>query len=179
MSLANSAYIFADHAHRGQKRRGARGAPYILHPIRVAQMVEAAGGDEIAQAAAYLHDVLEDTDATFAAIEGQFGGSVAEIVADVTRPAGMTSKTYWRHLLGLAPRMSEAARLIKVADAVDNVRDLTRDPTIWGPKRARDYLEAKTALVAAIGEPWPGLVEQFDAEASKVRIALGLSGAAA
>jgi len=167
--LVHSAYIFADQAHRGQKRRGARGAPYILHPIRVARLVEESGGDEVARAAAYLHDALEDTDAMPSAIESQFGGMVAEVVLEVTRPAGMKSNAYWRHLLETAPRMSHAARLIKVADAVDNVRDLARDPTIWGPKRVREYVEAKEALVAAIGGPWPILVKQFEESAAEVR----------
>ena len=167
ISLPTAAYGFAERAHHRQKRRG--GAPFILHPVRVAHMVEEAGGDDVAQAAAYLHDVLEDTDVPPSVIESQFGEMVAEIVLEVTRPAGMMSKAYWKHLLEAAPRMSHAARLIKVADAVDNVRDLARDPTIWGPKRAREYVDAKEALIAAIGEPWPELVNLFEAEATKVR----------
>lgn len=163
------AFAFADRAHCGQIRQGTSGAPYILHPLRVAGLVKDAGGDDVARAAAYLHDVIEDTDTTPSAIESRFGGIVAEIVLEVTRPAGMTSKAYWAHLLETAPHMSHAARLIKVADAVDNVRDLARDPTIWRPKRVREYVEAKEALIAAIGAPWPSLVNLFEDEAAKVR----------
>lgn len=163
------AFAFADRAHCGQLRRGTSGEPYILHPLRVAGLVKDAGGDDVARAAAYLHDVLEDTDVMPSVLESKFGGAVTEIVLEVTRPAGMTSKAYWAHLLEAAPRMSHAARLIKVADAVDNVRDIARDPTIWGPKRVREYVEAKEALIKAIGGPWPGLVNLFEAEAAKVR----------
>lgn len=166
--LLARAWALADHAHAGQTRRGKFAEPYIWHPVRVAKLVRS-GGDDVVMAAALLHDVLEDTDVTASVIESEFGGIVAEIVLEVTRPAGMTSKAYWKHLLEAAPRMSHAARLIKVADAVDNVRDLARDPTIWGAKRVREYVEAKEALIKAIGEPWPDLVNLFEAEATKVR----------
>jgi len=166
--LADRASYFADAALAGQKRLG-RGEPAIWHALHVAKLVRYSGGDDVAQAAAYLHDVLEDTDVTPSVLESEFGGLVTEIVLEVTRPAGMTSKAYWRQLLETAPRMSHAARLIKVADAVDNVRDLARVPTIWGPKRVREYVEAKEALIAAIGGPWPILVEQFEEAAADVR----------
>lgn len=51
----------AAHAHRGQTRRGT-GLAYIGHPSRVAVEAKIAGLDEDTQAAAWLHDVVEDCD---------------------------------------------------------------------------------------------------------------------
>lgn len=55
---------FATKAHEGQKRKYTD-EPYINHPIAVAKMVEELYGGQDLQAAALLHDVVEDTDVTF------------------------------------------------------------------------------------------------------------------
>ena len=57
------AYALAEEAHRPQRRKS--GEPYILHPIAVAMIVAneiGLGADPIC--AAFLHDVVEDTDHT-------------------------------------------------------------------------------------------------------------------
>lgn len=53
-------------AHRGQVDKA--GQPYITHPARVAARV---AGDENAVAAAWLHDVVEDTGLTLADLENR------------------------------------------------------------------------------------------------------------
>jgi (p)ppGpp synthase/HD superfamily hydrolase len=62
--LVRRAYRFARHAHAGQRRR--HGPPYIEHPVAVAWLAFERFGvrDGEVLAAALLHDVLEDTDAT-------------------------------------------------------------------------------------------------------------------
>ncbi|HYW23814.1 MAG TPA: HD domain-containing protein [Terriglobales bacterium] len=62
--LVRRAYVFARTAHRGQRRR--HGPPYIEHPVAVAWLAHEEFGvrDGEVLAAALLHDVLEDTDAT-------------------------------------------------------------------------------------------------------------------
>ena len=51
---------FATNAHEGQKRKYTDD-DYIIHPIAVAKLVQAQGGDDNMVYAALLHDVLEDT----------------------------------------------------------------------------------------------------------------------
>jgi len=51
---------FATEAH-GEQTRKYTGLPYITHPVSVAERVRLQGGDLNQQAAALLHDVLEDT----------------------------------------------------------------------------------------------------------------------
>ena len=51
---------YAAAAHLGQKRKYT-GEPYIVHPVAVAKLVKETGGTFEMQAAALLHDVIEDT----------------------------------------------------------------------------------------------------------------------
>lgn len=59
-----SVFHFANLAHKGQKRKYT-GEDYIVHPISVARLVEKHGGSLDQQAAALLHDVVEDTPHTW------------------------------------------------------------------------------------------------------------------
>ena len=56
------AYKYAENAHSGQKR--ASGEPYFIHPCAVASILMELELDAATIAAALLHDVIEDTDAT-------------------------------------------------------------------------------------------------------------------
>ena len=63
MQLVRKAYELAAEAHKEQKRK--TGEPYIIHPIAVARIVAEElelGANPVM--AAFLHDVVEDTDAT-------------------------------------------------------------------------------------------------------------------
>ena len=77
-------YEFAAKAHQKQKRRS--GEPYIIHPIAVATILakelEMTDNTVIA---AFLHDVVEDTDHTIEEIEERFGSDVAKLVDAVTK----------------------------------------------------------------------------------------------
>src|SRR5690625_4799448 len=71
---------FAEKAHMGQKRKISN-VPYITHPIRVAERLESAEFSDELICAAYLHDVVEDTDYEIKDIEENFGDRVAHLVA--------------------------------------------------------------------------------------------------
>jgi (p)ppGpp synthase/HD superfamily hydrolase len=60
-TIVDKAIPIAVIAHAGQKDKA--GMPYVFHPLRVMELVRLAGGDDIAQAVAVLHDVMEDSDA--------------------------------------------------------------------------------------------------------------------
>src|SRR4051794_3440696 len=64
---------FAAARHSGQ-RRDADEAPFILHPLEVAQLLKGRGYPDHVIAAAVLHDVVEDTPVEFSELERQFGG---------------------------------------------------------------------------------------------------------
>jgi (p)ppGpp synthase/HD superfamily hydrolase len=120
--LVRQAYAFAEHAHRGQRRKD--GQLYISHPVRVARLLAGLGYREEVLAAALLHDVVEDTPVTLAEVHQAFGAHVAELVDCVSEdPAleGEARKLAYRERVRVAPR---AARAICAADKVCNLDDL-------------------------------------------------------
>ena len=83
IALVRKAYEFAAKKHADQKRRS--GEPYIIHPIQVANILARMKMDEETLAAAFLHDVVEDTDTTLQQLKEMFGAKVAMLVDGVTK----------------------------------------------------------------------------------------------
>jgi guanosine-3',5'-bis(diphosphate) 3'-pyrophosphohydrolase len=137
------ATAFAERKHRGQPRKGADGVPYITHPIEVARILAEEGGvrDRVVLAAALLHDVLEDTETTWDELAREFGEPVAAVVAEVTDDKALPKAERKRRQVEHAPHLSDRAKLVKLADKIDNVRDVIRGPpTDWPLERRREYL---------------------------------------
>ncbi|MFK7818253.1 MAG: HD domain-containing protein [Planctomycetaceae bacterium] len=139
--VVESAIRFAARAHRTQLRKGCD-LPYLVHPAAVATILERAGfGDEILLAAAWLHDVVEDTDATLEALAAEFPAEVVEIVD------GMSEKKRdaegkllsWAHRkahhIGLMQTASLETKTVMLADKLHNMIsmsvDASREPNIW------------------------------------------------
>ena len=125
--------------HAGQVDR--LGDPYIEHPRAVAELL--AGGPEALQAAAWLHDVLEHTDATTADL------LTAGVPPDVVRLVEVLTRQPGEDYLAFIERVcaDPGAVQVKIADALHNL-DPTRD---FGPtpeQRAR-YHEALVLLFRA------------------------------
>lgn len=115
---------FATQKHEGQVRKLSKD-PYIVHPINVANILKAMNEKDDVVKAAYLHDTLEDTDATFEEISEKFGIRVANLVKELTSDRSVIKE------IGKAPYltkkmndMSAEALTIKLADRLDNVSDL-------------------------------------------------------
>lgn len=83
VELLRQAYEVAELAHTGQVRK--TGEPYITHPLAVAKMLADYGLDGATLAAAFLHDTVEDTELTIAAISEQFGDEIASLIDGVTK----------------------------------------------------------------------------------------------
>lgn len=77
------AYLYAKEKHKNQLRKS--GEPYIIHPLNVAYILATLGLDTQTICAALLHDVVEDTEATYEDIKSQFGQEIAQIVEGVTK----------------------------------------------------------------------------------------------
>lgn len=73
------AFTFAAEAHRNQFRKGSQ-IPYLIHLIRTWGYVRQMTPDGEEQAAALLHDVLEDTEVTAYILRKQFGDAVLDLV---------------------------------------------------------------------------------------------------
>lgn len=120
-------------AHYGQFRRDGI-TPYITHPEAVAESLEGEHPDVIA--AAWLHDVLEDTDTTMQdLLLSGLPGSVVEAVVSLTKKRGDTYEAYlWR--VG----MNEIARKVKTADIQHNLSDSPTERQIAKYRNALQYL---------------------------------------
>lgn len=144
-SVVRRAMVRAKLAHQGQTRKG--GAPYIVHPYRVAAMVREMG--EIAASVAVLHDALEDTEINPNDICG-LGDSVLMGVWWLTSPATGELKRLPRDRRKLMQREKIAAapawvQAIKVADRLDNLTDGGLDEDFL-----HLYVEESRALMQAI-----------------------------
>jgi (p)ppGpp synthase/HD superfamily hydrolase len=122
--LAVEAEAFAADGHAGQIRNYS-GLPYIEHPQAVARMVRDAGyGDEV-QAAALLHDLLEDTDIPAEEIRERFGKRVAELVVVLSDDPSIEPYERRKDALREKALVADAdAIAIYAADKLSNVTDL-------------------------------------------------------
>ncbi len=123
--LARKAFEFSRDAHEGQERKG-DGSPYIDHPTEVARLLHRAGhDDDELLAAAFLHDVVEDTDATLDELEDAFGTGVRELVEAMTEDKDVepweARKDHHRDQVEAA---GERPALIYAADKIANLRDM-------------------------------------------------------
>src|SRR5580765_6659529 len=84
--LPFEAAAFAARAHQNQKRKDGQ-TPYVSHVFRVCLVLRHVFGVEDPQAlqAAALHDTVEDTNTDFDDLKKQFGTTVAEWVALLTK----------------------------------------------------------------------------------------------
>lgn len=109
----------ARQAHASQKRQD--GSPYIAHPAAVAQAAAEYG--PAAEAAAWLHDVLEDNQEWTAKrlVDEGIPPTVVSTVCLLTRGEG---ESYLGYLLAI--KTSPEAKRIKLADLEHNLSDLKR-----------------------------------------------------
>jgi len=171
-TLEDRAAAFAGWAHRAQKRKGS-GHPYINHPAAVAEIVRSIPHDEEMVLAAWLHDTVEDTEATIEMIEADFGKGVAELVSwltDVSKPTDggrATRKALDRaHTAKAPPR----AKTVKLADLLDNSRTILENEFSF----ARLYVEEKVLLLDVLREGDPILWARADELVMQVRWLLDL-----
>lgn len=124
--MIKKAKAFAEEAHKDHFRKISN-EPYITHPIRVAERLKQAGCSDDIIAAAYLHDVVEDTPYEMEDIINHFGDKIAQLVAGHTEDKSKTWQERKQHTIdGLEQADSEVKMLI-VADRLDNLLDLKRD----------------------------------------------------
>lgn len=115
-TIVEQAEQIARQAHKGQTRWG--GEPYIIHPQAVAESVYS----ETEKAAAWLHDVLEDTQVTKEVLHLQsIPEAVIHIVELLTR---RKDETYFDHIIKLIKSENQRAINVKLADLQNNISTL-------------------------------------------------------
>lgn len=126
MIISQMARKYATIKHKGQKRK--TGEDYIVHPIAVAELLlkfkQSKNIDRLL-AAAYLHDILEDTDTTYYELVEIFGYDIASIVMELTTDEDMKKAIgKSQYLAYKLKNMTSWALAIKLCDRLNNVSDL-------------------------------------------------------
>ena len=119
------AYHVAASWHQGQTRRS--GDPYITHPLAVATILAETGADDETLCAALLHDTIEDTPYTLAALSCEFGAEVAALVVGTV-----------------------TLDQIKLADRLHNMRTLQFIPQAKQLRKARESLDIFVPVAAQL-----------------------------
>ncbi len=114
----------AERAHQGQIRKD-KMTPYSAHPVRVAFIVRHIFGidDEATIAAAFLHDVIEDTSRDYDDVLVMCGKEVADLVAALTKDMRLQEDIREPDYDKQIANASWKVKLIKLADTYDNLTD--------------------------------------------------------
>ncbi|MGC1241219.1 MAG: HD domain-containing protein [Chryseosolibacter sp.] len=160
---------YADKAHGDQVRKYS-GEKYIVHPVRVMEMVREFNNDIRVLSAAILHDVLEDTPVTGTEMESALleildPAAAAQVVALVTELTDIFIKSAYPGLNRRTRKDKEARRLslvspeaqsVKYADIIDNVSDIVRQDADF----ARTYVREARRMLMLMESGHPVLRER-------------------
>ncbi len=163
IALVLRAAEFAAIRHRDQRRKGIDAAPYINHPLALANLLAASGVENpVVLAAALLHDTVEDTETSPQELTQEFGDQVAAIVAEVTDDKALHKADRKRLQVEHAAHLSMEAKLVKLADKICNLRDLSDSPPDWPIERKREYFDWAKSVVDQLRGAHPRLEAMFD-----------------
>lgn len=168
------AFDLAARAHEGQRRGAGRREPFISHVADVARRVaQSPALDEETLLAALLHDVVEKTDHDMAEVERLFGSEVASVVAELTDDRSLPSREQKHRQIEEAPRFSDRAKRIKLADKASKLASIAaKPPGWWGRPKARREVEQARKVAAGLRGLDPVLEQAFDEEARRADEAL-------
>jgi guanosine-3',5'-bis(diphosphate) 3'-pyrophosphohydrolase len=155
---------FAADKHRHQRRKGEDSSPYINHLVGVAGILAENGVDDpVMLKAAILHDTIEDTATSADELAEEFGAEVVAIVLEVTDDKSLPKQERKRLQVDRASGLSPQAKLVKLGDKIDNVRDVTHfPPSDWSLERRREYLEWSKRVVDRCRGVHAGLERLYD-----------------
>jgi guanosine-3',5'-bis(diphosphate) 3'-pyrophosphohydrolase len=161
-----AALAFAAHKHRDQRRKDAEASPYINHPIALAKILSFEGGvdDGTVLCAALLHDTIEDTETSYEELDAEFGAEIAGVVREVTDDKSLPKAERKRLQIEHAPHLSRAAKLVKLADKIANLRDMAdHPPANWPLERRQEYFDWAKSVIDGLRGTHAGLEAAFDA----------------
>lgn len=153
--FVQKAHDLAARVHADQKRRS--GEPYIVHPTQVCYILARMKMDEETLAAAFLHDVVEDTDTTLQQLRELFGAKVAMLVDGVTKLGKIEYiskeerqiENYRKMFLAMAQDIRVV--IIKLADRLHNMRTMKYMPLHKQQSISRETLEIYAPLANRLG----------------------------
>lgn len=135
ISIVRRALRIAVVAHEGQTRKG-DGSPLIIHPVSVGLKLVEHNFSEKVIAAAFVHDVLEDTDFSAELLRAELGDEVFAIVKAVTNDDSLIWEEKKKKYIETVRTGPEGSKAVSVADKIDNLESLMRayreqGPDVW------------------------------------------------
>jgi guanosine-3',5'-bis(diphosphate) 3'-pyrophosphohydrolase len=179
VDLLLKALEFSAEKHRGQRRKGVDASPYINHPINVASIIANIGcvKELHVLVAAVLHDTIEDTLTRPEELIEAFGPEICSLVQEVTDDKSLPKAERKRLQVEHAPQLSPAAKLIKLADKISNILEVTyRPPADWSMERRREYLDWAERVIAGCRGVNQGMETHFDEVLLRSRETLSCEG---
>jgi len=155
LAFVMKAYEYAKLMHKDQKRKS--GEPYIIHPVNVAIILADLDMDVETIVSALLHDVVEDTPATYDDIKEMFSEDVAKIVDGVTKLNKLNYKSseafQAENLRKMILAMNNDIRVIivKLADRLHNLRTLEYMNEEKRKQKAQETIEIYAPLAGRLG----------------------------
>jgi len=165
LSKLMQAASFAARKHTGQTRKGDDAAPYINHPLEVANLLANIGkvDDFNILIAAVLHDTIEDTETTKEEITEIFNAEVCGYVLEVTDDKSLPKAERKQKQIEHAPHLSNGAKQVKLADKISNITDVMKNPPAgWSLERRLEYIEWGEKVVAGLRGANADLEKHFD-----------------
>lgn len=161
--LIENMFSFAEQAHRGQTRSG--GHAYICHPVAVMLRVRDITNDAVVLAAALGHDLLEDCEVTEQELRSRFGDEVTDLIVELTNdyPDQMEFEAKLVATREHAAKMSDNAKLIKMADRLHNLQTMAS----FSPGRRSRFLKNTQVLMEAL-KPYPAGTSDLEREIGSI-----------
>ena len=153
VSVIERAYVTAEKAHRGQKRKS--GEPYVTHPVAVAQILADLGIGPKTLAAAILHDTVEDTEYSLDILRQEYGDEIAMLVDGVTKldklKYGDSAQAETVRKMVVAMSKDIRVLVIKLADRLHNARTWGFVESESARRKAQETLEIYAPLAHRLG----------------------------
>jgi len=155
LALIEDAFQYAKTLHQGQKRHS--GEEYIQHPVNVAYILTEYQTGPSTIISGLLHDVLEDTPATFQELLDRYGEDTADIIQGVTKLTNLSftskDKNIAENHMKMMLAMTEDIRVIvvKLADRLHNMRTIEYLPQDRILAKCRETMEIFVPLAHRLG----------------------------
>lgn len=135
MDLVEKALRIMLQAH-GQQVRKTDGSPYIVHPMMVAKKLARLGFSDEVIAAAFIHDVLEDTDYPEKKLRQELGDKVVNIILPLSEDKKLEWEERKQKYITDVKNAGPATKAVSIADKIHNLESViethkTMGPAIW------------------------------------------------
>ena len=150
----------------GDLKRKSGDIHYFIHPLRITLILRAAGFNEFdhenMMIAALFHDLVEDTDTSLSEIEKKFGRNVASVVNELSIPSTTEKQEYLKNL----NNASNEAKIIKLADRLDNLIDLPLN--VWSMDQQKSYAKQAKIILNSCGDAHSELALRLSQEIDRI-----------